>query len=861
MRRAERRHAPPPERAAASASPDWVALKRAGDAEQGGKQCDAPRNSGWRPGAKWARSEDERVIARPLPGVDETNGGADACWAGETRADVARRVATIPVHQRPPMREMGRRSEAAEHPYKRLPGDEGGPMVSVRSGGEGVRPNMVRQPVLRRDPAAQMAAWNAMPSIRYPGDGPHPDKAAAKERRCGSNDPGAQVKEIAAFFDTGRSTAGTIARVCGPLPYASRAGLSGSHVSIALDTNGEEGLPYPGITASQVYPPAPSKTPSPRASSIAEAHASSPRESTETEANSSFLLMSNQGEARPSPFVSSEVETQAPPSAPHYQPAPANAGAQSPRTCGHAPPPHLDPGVRRGGLYPKNPAPPPDDPLVLVHKVGSRIEVAAACPLAQAMGVEPGVALTQVRAATPDIAVREADAAGDRADLERLAAALARRWSPVVAISDADALAIDLTGVAHLHGGEDRMAARLVRLLARLGVTTRIGIADTAGAAWALARHATSPRAPVAALPPGGGLEALAPLPLAALRIDDAAQELLRRLGVDTVGQLAALPRAPLVRRFGRAVTDRLDQVAGRVAEPLNPVVVSLPIAVEQRFAEPLLTAEPIAHWIAQLVPRLCAALSAAGRGARAVALAATRVDGAVQVIRIGHARPTRDPAAMLRLLLRQVERIDPGFGIEGLALHVLRADPLGAEALAGDLACGTEPDLAPLVDAIVARIGARRLWRTRPEQSDVPERSVASAAPLADVAPPPAPLRREDVRRLDARAPDHPWHPRWPRPARLLRRPERVDEVMAGLPDDPPARFTWRGERHRVVRGDGPKRITGEWWHRPAERAAVRDYYVVEDEAGRRFWLFRRGDGERAETGDLSWYIHGTFA
>ncbi len=629
------------------------------------------------------------------------------------------------------MREMGRRSEAAEHPYKRLPGDDGGKATGWPE------PGMVSLalPCSPAQAGAQLGTVSASREPRMTGPRPSPGNGkgfgegpapSAKERRPGSNDPGATVKEVAAFFDTARSTSTTVSRVCPPTT------------------------------------------------------------------------------------------------------------ASLPLTSGDGAP-----------------------PLVTVHKVGSRVEVAAASRAALALGITPGMPLTQVRAAVPDVVVRDADFDGDARELRKLGIALARRWTPVVAVADARTLFLDLTGVSHLHGGEEAMARRLVRLLARLGFTARIAVADTVGAAWACAHFAPSS---ITLLPPGDPLPALGPLPVAALRVEERAQDLLRRLGVETVGQLAALPRAPLVRRFGRTLALRLDQAAGRASEPLDAIVPPVAIMVEQRFAEPLLTAEPIAHWIGQLVTRLAVDLARAGRGARTVVLAATRIDRAVQTIRIGFARPTRAPDHMLRLLVRQVDRLDPGFGIEALALHVQRADPLGAEALDGDLADGERPDLAPLVDAIVNRIGQRRLWRMTPVESDVPERGVAHTAPLdpaADTAPR---LTRDDVRHLDTRAPAHPWHPRWARPARLLRRPEPLDHVMAEMPDYPPARFTWRGITHRVVRGDGPERITGEWWRRQGEASAVRDYFRVEDEAGARFWLFRRGDGLRAETGDLSWYIHGTF-
>lgn len=494
-------------------------------------------------------------------------------------------------------------------------------------------------------------------------------------------------------------------------------------------------------------------------------------------------------------------------------------------------------------------------PLVTSLRTGNRVLIAAACPRALALGVRPGMALTQARAQFPGLDVRPADPEGDRADLARLAIALARRWTPCVAIASDDLLFLDLTGVAHLHGGEARMAKRLVRMLARLGVTARVAIADTPGAAWAFARHANH-----GICPPGTQRDALAPLPIEALRLDPAHVELLHRLGVERIAQLIAMPRAPLVRRFGAGTALRLDQALGHLPEPLHPVVPPEPIAIAQRFAEPIATPEAIAHWLEALVARLVQALAQAGQGARLIELAADRVDGVPQRIQIGLARPSRDAAHLLRLLARRIEQIEPGYGIDAMTLHLRRADPLGPEPLGERLDEESAPDLAPLVDTLATRIGMRRLWRMRPVESDVPERS-AARAPVLDPPPRPAPPgKRDDVRQLDRNPPLPPWHPEWPRPARLLARPERLDHVLAELPDQPPRRFTWRGRAHRVVRADGPERITGEWWKRDAERASVRDYFRVEDESGHRYWLFRSGDGERAVTGDLSWYLHGVF-
>lgn len=494
-------------------------------------------------------------------------------------------------------------------------------------------------------------------------------------------------------------------------------------------------------------------------------------------------------------------------------------------------------------------------PLVTVQKVAARIEIVAASPAASTLGITRGMALTLARALVPQLIIRDADPAGDTIGLQQLAVMLATRWTPTVTRSDSDGLFLDLTGVSHLHGGERRMAERLVRLLGRRHVTARIAVADTAGAAWALARYATTT---VTICPPGAQADAIAPLPAMGLRLPDTVLALFRRLGIATIGDVAALPHAPFARRFGVAAAMRLDQALGHVAEPLVPVQPPRIIRVTERFAEPIATAEAIEHYLAQLVPRLTDALTRAGLGARIVRLVAERVDGQAHAIQIGFARANRDAKHILRLIQRRIETIEPGYGIDALSLHVRRAEPLDAQPLDERLEERT-PDLGPLVDMLTNR--ALPVWREIPVESDVPERSVSRRPPLDTTAQAAASWKGGDVRQLDQRAPDHPWHASRPRPARLLRRPEQLDHVVSELPDQPPRRFSWRGQSHVVVRADGPERIAGEWWKRDGERKAVRDYFRVELADGRCFWLFRRGDGERTDTGNFSWYLHGRFA
>lgn len=437
----------------------------------------------------------------------------------------------------------------------------------------------------------------------------------------------------------------------------------------------------------------------------------------------------------------------------------------------------------------------------------------------------------------PGLELREADAEADAAFLARLGLFAARRWTPIAAVSGPDGLWLDLGGVSHLFGGEERMCARMVRFCARLGYAARIAVAGTPGAAHALARHSPDP---VTLCPSGREAQAMAGLPLAALRIDDGVLSAARRLGLDRIGDLLTMPRGPLQRRFGTALLARLDQALGHAAEPLDPIVPEEAPQAELRFAEPIATAEAIGQALRDLMAKLIGTLEKSGLAARSLILLCARIDGAEQAVTVGTARATRDAGHLLRLLDMKIETIEPGFGIEAMRLVAGRAEPLAPQPIESALAGDTPPpDLVPLIDQLAGRLGTRRLFRTSAVESDVPERSLRRVSPLGQT----------DL-----------WPPEWPRPVRLLSPPERIDRVVALLPDHPPRRFSWRGRTHAVTRGDGPERIHGEWWRRTGEADAVRDYFQVEDEEGARFWLYRRGDGVDDRTGDLSWYMHGLF-
>ncbi|WP_309141577.1 DUF6504 family protein [Novosphingobium sp. HR1a] len=501
--------------------------------------------------------------------------------------------------------------------------------------------------------------------------------------------------------------------------------------------------------------------------------------------------------------------------------APGDGAASVPRSLSRITHPHADPFAK---------------PLVLIARSGQRDVVTAACPVALDLGLLPGMAAAHARALVTDLDVRDADRDADTAWLERLSLHAVRHWTPTASVCDTDGLWLDLTGTTHLFGGEDRFCRRVLHFLRRLGFTARIAIAGTPGAAHALARFGG--RA-VTILPARSEAQAIADLPLAALRLSPDALTTASRFGLERIADLYAMPRGPLAKRLGLKTVERLDQARGLVAEPIVPMVPFEAPRAERRLLEPIITADAINQVIGDLLGDLASDLQARRLGLRTAVLTCERVDGVDQRIAIGTARVTRDARHLARMFAMRVERIDPGLGIEVMTLAAPRVEDLQPVALGcGLLDTQRAPDIAPLVDQLSGRAGEEALFRVSAIESDVPERAVRRTPPLAATTG---------------------W-PAWRRPVRLLHRPEMLTNVVALLPDHPPRRFSWRGTPYRVSAGEGPERIHGEWWRCSREMWAVRDYFMVETEGGERFWLFRRGDGVDAPTGDLTWYLHGVF-
>ncbi len=489
----------------------------------------------------------------------------------------------------------------------------------------------------------------------------------------------------------------------------------------------------------------------------------------------------------------------------------------------------------------------PDAPPIAVTAIDrNAVRIVAHEVCAARFGIHIGQTLADARALLPELEHHIRAPEAETALLHSLAA-WCGRYTPLVALDSTDdtGLLLDVTGCTHLFGGEQASLSDLETRLAAQGFTVRICMADTAGAAWAMARFGTARH-----IASGAQARAIAPLPLHGLRVTANLVEGLSRVGLKTIGCIMDLPRAPLTARFGKQLLFRLDQALGMQDEAISPLCPVPELASEQRFAEPITSEDHIRHAIALMAANLTPLLQRRGLGTLVCQLQLYRVDGEVFSLEVNAANPLRDPARITGLFADRILRLhtdlDAGFGFDIARLNVLEAAPLAATQ--NDLTGQTRNDdlYNALVDRLGARLGIDRVLRFTFTDSHIPEHRFA----LHPVAGP---------RRHKLETPDLPLPSRIPtRPLILLERPEPVDAI-AQVPDNPPSRFRWRKVTYEVIRAEGPERIACEWW-RDGRAAKTRDYFRIEDTTGHRFWLFRHGLYGR-ETARPGWYMHGLFA
>ncbi len=472
----------------------------------------------------------------------------------------------------------------------------------------------------------------------------------------------------------------------------------------------------------------------------------------------------------------------------------------------------------------------PDAPFVLVEKRLGSMRLAAVDNAARALGLKTGLALADARAQVPDLHVFDHDARADAVLLDWLADAC-DRYTPMVAVDPPRGLILDITGCAL---SDDQTCHDLETRLRRLGLTAQPALATTPDAALALARY-------------GGDDVRL--LPVSALRVAPDNHVALARAGLKTIGDVAALPRAPLAARFGEVLPVLLTRLLGEEDIRITPRRMPAEVESETRFAEPIARTDDALSTITDLAEKIAVTLSQSGVGGRRFSAALFRSDGHVARLDVETGQPTRDPVLLDRLFRERIDALsdplDPGFGYDMIRLAVHVVEPMAPEQYRLDGGQVANQQLEALIDRLGARLGRNRIRRFAPVDTHIPEQAVLE-------------LPAVETEKRTSWPPSEPGEPPL-RPIHLFDPPHRI-EVIAEVPDGPPRRFKWRRKMHEVARHEGPERIAAEWWTRRDNGGLTRDYYRVEDVRGRRYWLFRHGL-YGAEKAHPDWYLHGLFA
>lgn len=504
-------------------------------------------------------------------------------------------------------------------------------------------------------------------------------------------------------------------------------------------------------------------------------------------------------------------------------------------------------------------------PFALVAKDANRLWITAANARARCCGVHVGMSLSDGRAIAPALITQPENPDADEQTLCKLAQWCAC-YTPFVAIDGTDGLFLDVTGAAHLFGGETALLNNLHHRLLAMGFQNRLGLAETPGASWAVAHFGLDKMGQHRIIAPGQTADVLASLPIDALRLEDRCLHLLKRFGLTNIGELAALPRTSLKRRFisrdvEEAVLLRLDQAFGLAREPLIPLTPAPHYSARQIFAEPILATESFHQGLHDLLVRLNERLADDEKGALALTLSAFHADGGVSRVYVRTAQASRDIAHLAHLFREKIDAIDPGFGVDVLTLSADDFDALPANqfALATTMrgAC-TENELSHLIDRLANRLGPQNVYRAVFQESHIPERAEKQVSALCSTS-------QSDADRTSSETSADDIH-ELRRPFRLLGQPEPI-QVIAEVPEGPPLQFVWRRVTHRVARTQGPERIAPEWWRLTSGKGQhTRDYYRIEDTHGRRFWVFRNGLYRDAGDSDHSpplptWHMHGVFA
>jgi protein ImuB len=494
-----------------------------------------------------------------------------------------------------------------------------------------------------------------------------------------------------------------------------------------------------------------------------------------------------------------------------------------------------------------------EGPSIVVAKENNALLIYCLDDAAARFGLHVGLPLANARAICPHLKVFDADEAADAGTLDDIAG-WCDRFTPLVALDPPHGLFLDITGCAHLFGGEAALLQALCGALTRQGFAVSAAIAGTSICARTLTRHACG-----SVIADGGEADAVSPLPVSALGADEAIITGLRRAGLKTIGDVAARAPHEITARFGARFSTLLAHALGQGDAPISPRKPLPDYIVEQPFAEPVATDGMISATLLRLAETLVASMERQGKGARRLEASFFRTDGAVRSIVVETGRPVTQGSVIDRLFRERLEALadplDPGFGFDLIRLAASRTEIVVQEQRDLDSTVHDSDEIAALIDRIAARIGGKRVVVHLPQDTHIPERA-ALAVPAQHH------LAAATQVAWPARTAGEPPA----RPLRLFERPEPIKVPFATVPDGPPHHFTWRRVIHAVVRVEGPERIAMEWWKQDG-KMLTRDYFRVEDENGLRFWIYRDGlygnelvDGE-GKSVPANWFVHGLFA
>jgi protein ImuB len=492
-------------------------------------------------------------------------------------------------------------------------------------------------------------------------------------------------------------------------------------------------------------------------------------------------------------------------------------------------------------------------PSVIVAKQNNALQIYALDEIAARCGLSIGLPLANARAICPELTVYDADEAADTKTLNDIAD-WCDRFTPLVALDPPSGLFLDITGCAHLFGGERALLQTVCGALTRRGFAVSSAIAGTSICARTMTRHVSGK-----IVGDGEEAEAVSPLPVSALGADEAIIRGLRRAGLKTIGDVAARARHEITARFGAHFTTLLEHALGQGDAPISPRKPLPDYIVEKRFPEPIATENMISMTLSSLAGMLVTAMDKQGKGARGLEASFFRTDGAVRTLSIDTGRPVTRAEMVERLFRERLDALndplDPGFGFDFIRLSASRTEIVVQQQRDLDANVHDNDELSALIDRIAARIGGKRVVVHLPQDTHIPERAVLTVPAqhhLAAASQAAWPARTEGEPPL--------------RPLRLFEKPEPIKVPFATVPDGPPHHFTWRRATHAVVRVEGPERIAMEWWKQDG-KVMTRDYFRVEDEQGLRFWIFRDGlygselVDEEGKPAPVNWFVHGLFA